>query len=437
MVKREKIGKILVGMGFLREEQVAEIVENQKNDRGVELFSRFGEVCVRKGWVSASNVTAALKDQKKMEYDRIKCGDILLSLGFLSPGDYKRASAISAESGDEIEEVLIENRFSTPLQIKAADEKLFLRRSASLRSQTSSSFAPYDIMPLLVLKQIDQAMDIEGQCRCSQCWNNIFSLALNNLPSLYVSENRNIDKYLARFDAEYHTEITEKLDAAIGKVHLNPKASCRSKFSDDLLSGIEDEASAFDVTVNVSNRHIHLSKEDLEGLFGKGHELVSLKDLMQTGQYAAAETVVLCGPKGEIPKVRVLGPVRGKTQVEISGTDQFVLGIKAPVRASGKLDGTPGITIRGPAGEINLKEGLVRALRHIHMSRQDADRMGIHSGEMVNVRLVGDRSTICEGVLIRADDKSVLEMHIDTDEANAAGLASRSEGKILVSRVSG
>ncbi len=436
MGKKEKIGELLLGMGVLREEQITSIVGFQKKDRDTGLYSRFGEVCVRKGWVSAPKVTIALKMQKEKEYEKTGLADVLFSLGTLTEKEMQTAVSLSRTKNEEIDEIILENEFCTPEELKAAGELLFLRRSASMRSLTTSSYAPFNIMPLLVLKQIDKAMDVEGQCLCSQCWNNIFSLSLNNLPPLYVSDNRNIDKYLDRFNTEYKDLIKEKLDFAVGKVSVNPKASCRSRFSDDLLTGTDDEALSFDVLVNVSNRHIHLSQEDLEALFGKGYELKKLKDLMQTGQYAAEETVTLSGPKGEIPRVRILGPVRAETQIEISGTDQFVLGVRVPVRASGRLEGTPGIRIIGPENEVTLEKGVIRALRHVHMHPSDADRIGVHSGEMVNVRLSGDRSTICEGVLLRATESSMLEMHIDTDEANAAGLASKSTGQILVSPVS-
>ena len=184
--------------------------------------------------------------------------------------------------------------------------------------------------------------------------------------------------------------------------------------------------------MHVSNRHIHLSQKHLEELFGAGHELTKLKELMQPGQYAAQETLALMGPKGRIERVRVLGPVRTQTQVEISGTDQFVLGIKVPVRESGHLEGTPGIKLIGPGTELQTKNGAIRALRHVHMLPEQADEMGLKNGEKVSVRLVGDRTTICEGVLVRATDTSALEMHIDTDEANAAGLPAESMGQILI-----
>ena len=137
------------------------------------------------------------------------------------------------------------------------------------------------------------------------------------------------------------------------------------------------------------------------------------------------------GEKGKIEKVRVLGPLRKETQVEISGTDQYILGLRAPVRDSGNLEGTPGIQIVGSAGETVTDSGAIRALRHIHMTSDDARRMGVADRDIVDVRLNGDRTTVCEGVLIRVGDPAALEMHIDTDEANAAGVPSESIGEIL------
>jgi putative phosphotransacetylase len=226
--------------------------------------------------------------------------------------------------------------------------------------------------------------------------------------------------------------VRHTLTQAVRIVQANPKAACRSRFSDDLLMGTDQATHVHEVVVHMSNRHIHISQEHIEILFGAEYKLKPFKDLMQPGQFAAYETVKIIGPKGEIDRVRVLGPERRETQVEISGTDQFILGIKVPVRESGKLEGTPGITISGPAGQVTTERGVIRALRHIHMLPAQADSMGVQNGEKVSVRLVGDRSTICEGVLIRATDTSALEMHIDTDEANSAGFPAESMGQILV-----
>lgn len=184
------------------------------------------------------------------------------------------------------------------------------------------------------------------------------------------------------------------------------------------------------VPIGISNRHVHLSQKDLEALFGSGYQLTKMKDLKQPGQFAAKETVVLTGPKGEIQNVRILGPVRGKTQVEISFTDSFKLGVPAPVRESGKIAGTPGLVLTGPAGKLELQEGVIAALRHIHVPPEFAEKFDLHDKEMVEVEVGSVRKTIFQHVLIRVSDKYVLEMHLDTDEANAAGVKNGEFGKI-------
>ena len=176
------------------------------------------------------------------------------------------------------------------------------------------------------------------------------------------------------------------------------------------------------VPIGISNRHIHVSQEDLESLFGKGYELTPMKDLKQPGQYAAKETITIIGPKGSFENVRILGPVRSKTQVEVSLSDGFRLGIKAPIRESGQLDNTPGLTVCGPKGSIDLPCGAIVALRHIHASPDVAEQMGIHDKEIVEVETCGERRCVLGNVLVRVSDKFALEMHVDTDEANACGL---------------
>lgn len=176
------------------------------------------------------------------------------------------------------------------------------------------------------------------------------------------------------------------------------------------------------VPVGVSGRHVHLSPEHVEALFGSGHQLTVLKELSQPGQYAAEETVTLVGPRGTIERVRILGPARGATQVEISRTDGFKLGVQAPVRLSGNIAGTPGIELVGPGGSIKIDEGVIIAARHIHMTPKDAQDAGVADGEIVKVRIGGDRALTFENVVIRVRDDFALDFHIDTDEANAAGL---------------
>jgi putative phosphotransacetylase len=172
----------------------------------------------------------------------------------------------------------------------------------------------------------------------------------------------------------------------------------------------------------LSNRHLHLSKEHLEQLFGEGYQLTRFKDLSQPGQYACIEKVDIVGPKGSLKGVRVLGPVRKETQIEISIADGYVLGIRPPIRDSGDLDGTPGVTIIGPVGQVQLEYGVIAAARHIHMHPDDAKDYGVKDFQRVKVRKGGDRATVFENVLIRVSESYALEMHLDVEEGNAADI---------------
>ncbi|MFZ5946156.1 MAG: phosphate propanoyltransferase [Bacillota bacterium] len=185
------------------------------------------------------------------------------------------------------------------------------------------------------------------------------------------------------------------------------------------------------IPVGISNRHIHLSQRDLNTLFGMGYQLTKMKDLSQPMQYACQETVIICGPKGAIEKVRILGPVRSETQVEILQGDSFKLGIKAPVKMSGDLQGTPGITVIGPKGSVQLSQGVIIAQRHIHMTLEDAKNLSVADGELVTIQISGIRGGTYSNVLIRANNNSTLECHLDTEEANAICLETSSRITII------
>lgn len=182
-------------------------------------------------------------------------------------------------------------------------------------------------------------------------------------------------------------------------------------------------STAAGVPVGISNRHIHLSQADLDQLFGAGYQLTPMKELSQPGQFACKETVTICGPKGAIEKVRVLGPVRKETQIEIVAGDCFKLGVKAPAKLSGDLAGTPGITVVGPKGSMQTAQGLIVAQRHIHMAPADAQAYGVQDGQIVKIRVSGLRGGIYDNVAIRVTTSSKLECHLDTEEANAMGVA--------------
>jgi len=188
----------------------------------------------------------------------------------------------------------------------------------------------------------------------------------------------------------------------------------------ETLNKIDQGTSGYQVPVGVSARHIHLTQEHVEALFGEGYRLTKKKDLMG-GQYACNETVTVVGIKlRAIENVRVLGPVRKASQLEISATDALKLGIAAPIRESGNVAGSAPIAVVGPKGVVYLKEGCIIAKRHIHMSPADAMAAGVHDGDIVSVRANNERGTVFNEVKIRVDEKFTLEMHIDTDEANAS-----------------
>lgn len=177
------------------------------------------------------------------------------------------------------------------------------------------------------------------------------------------------------------------------------------------------------VPVASSARHIHLCRGDVEALFGKGYQLQEFKKLSQPGQFACKEQVTVVGPKGELQRVRVLGPERKETQVEIALTDSFALGIRPPVRMSGKTEGTPGCKLVGPAGSVEIDHGVIAAARHLHISAEQAVLFGLKDGQIVRLKSDGERSVIFENVVVRAGKGHDLEVHIDTDEANCIAMS--------------
>jgi acetate kinase len=182
--------------------------------------------------------------------------------------------------------------------------------------------------------------------------------------------------------------------------------------------------------VEVSAHHIHLTQEHVEALFGKGHQLTKHADLSQPGQFACKEQLAILGPKGRIERVRVLGPPRKYTQIEIAMTEQFKVGVHPPIRESGDIADTPGCTLESPTGSVTVDRGVICALRHIHMTPEEALRYGVRDKSVVRVRIAGDRELVFGDVLIRVDPNFALAMHIDTDEANAANVRTGAMGYI-------
>lgn len=186
------------------------------------------------------------------------------------------------------------------------------------------------------------------------------------------------------------------------------------------------------ILIEVSARHVHVTTEDLETLFGKGYQLTPKKDLSQPGQYAAAERVDLVGPRSTLKNVSILGPVRQASQVEVSMSDARTLGLNPSIRESGNIDGTIGVQLVGPAGSVTLDKGLIVAKRHVHLTPEAAEAQGVVNGQVVEIKVqTDDRSMTFGDVVIRVSEKFATAMHIDTDEANAAGITSTAWGEIV------
>ena len=250
----------------------------------------------------------------------------------------------------------------------------------------------------------------------------------------------------ARFDEELNRDAEVTHDAPVAELsNRRSRVSMLAVKTDELLAIAQHTASlklehdragqtARTIPVAISARHVHLTQETVEALFGEGHHLTELRPLSQPGQFACQEQVTLIGPKRAIEGVRILGPVRSKDQVEISRTDEFWLGLDAPVRASGDIDNSPGIILEGADGRrVEIKQGVICAWRHIHMTSADAEEFGVQDRDIVEVEVghEGGRSLVFKDVLVRVKDSYKLEMHIDTDEGNAAELGRSAEGVLV------
>jgi propanediol utilization protein len=212
------------------------------------------------------------------------------------------------------------------------------------------------------------------------------------------------------------------------------RQAVRRRFAERLLAGEMQLSAAYtpNMVVNISARHMHMMRQDLEKLFGLGAELTVYRWLYQPGEFASEQQVTIIGPRRRvIENVRILGPLREHTQLEISATDAVALGIDAPVRPSGRIEGTPGCLVLGPKGSLEMPKGVIRAERHVHMSPADAEVYGFADRRYVKLRVESDCATTFERVLCRVDPRFLLEVHLDTDEGNACNLVNATSVELL------
>jgi putative phosphotransacetylase len=429
-----RIGKILMHEGVISQQELEDGISTQETNVARKIPYTLGEVLVKKGFCTMKDINFAMLKQKDEVFKQTGLGRVLVDNGFIAEDELEDGLTAQLELCAPLGEILIDRGYCTEAEVRLGLHIQLFQRNAAAKRIVISAYNPFNVMELIISEEIDSIIAERKGCFCTQCRSNVFAIALNTLPSKYVTDYRFIVPFTEEFKQDVVDLVRAKIAQGVQKVKKNPKAGCPRLSDPELLKKLE--AAALDtrkVVVRVSNHHVHLSREHLDTLFGRGYELGKWKELVQPGQYAAKETVALRGPKGAIERVRVLGPARKSTQVEISGTDQFILGLRAPVRESGKLDGTPGIQIEGPKGSVEAAEGVIRARRHIHLHPNDASKMGLCGKDAVKVALRGDRTTILEGVLLRTSENAALEMHIDTDEANGAGVPSESMGEIILS----
>lgn len=185
------------------------------------------------------------------------------------------------------------------------------------------------------------------------------------------------------------------------------------------------------VLTEISARHIHLAQADLEKLFGEGYELTPVNALSQPGEFSAQETLTVVGSKRNLEKVRIIGPIRKQTQIEISKTDSYFLGMEVPLRISGDLEGTPGVTLIGPRGQVKLNQGVIVAKRHLHIQTQDAEIARLKTGDVIKLKIEGERGLVFDNIAVRVNDNYATSVHLDTDEGNAAGINKQTEAEII------
>jgi len=405
----KRIGQILINKGALSEDQLRQALDEQQS---LESAPPLGEICSRHGWCSSSQVAEALREQHQAIFSETTLGHILLSEGHITLGQLQEALDLQLEVNAPLGQTLVAMGACTPEIIEAAIERQRQTRSFSLRNLTAAAFGAFNITEIIVNQELDSVIREEGACGCDECRANTLAIALNTLPPRYVTDRRLLALFVERFRAESLDLIRQRVRLAARRVQSRPKSSHHRPTKPPALD--TRQVLEHPLPTRVVERHAHLSAEDIEALFGPGHQLTPWSPTSQPAHFAARETIHVIGPKGALERVRVIGPPTQRTRVEVTGPDLFLLGRPASV-----LDAQPeplSVTLWGPAGTVIKDDAIERLVPHVHLSVSDAERLGLEEGQRVVARVRGKAAATIEDVPLKIADDFLLELHLPADE---------------------
>lgn len=409
----KRIGQILRNKGALTDRQLRQALAQQHATGGPAPPPRLGEICSDRGWCSSAQVADALRQQHEAIFADTTLGHILLTQNHVTLGQLQDALDLQVEVNAPLGQTLVAMGACTQEVVKAAIERQQQRRSSSLRNLNAASFGAYSITEILVNQELDLLIREEDACACDECRANALAIALNTLPPRYVTDRRLLALFVDRFRAESLDLIRQRTRLAVRRVHNRPKSSHHRRITPPELD--PRQLLEHPLPTRVVERHAHLTAQDIEALFGPGHQLTPWSPTSQPRHFAARETIHVIGPKGSLERVRVMGPPARHTRLEVTGPDLFLLG-----RPTNPLETHPeplAVTLWGPRGAV-MKEDLVRRIApHVHLSPAEAERLALSEGQTVAARVRGRAAATIQDVPLRIADDFLLELHLPADQA--------------------
>ncbi|MFP4057362.1 MAG: PduL/EutD family phosphate acyltransferase [Candidatus Brocadiia bacterium] len=414
------IGTILRENGAITDAQLDQALDQQARMPQARL--RLGEVCVLHGWCGLHDVARALLQQHEALFRATTLGHLLLDQGHIALPQLEGALAAQDDVGAPLGEVLVQRGACTEEQVEAARELQARRRTAAVRRLAAADFGAINVTEIIVNQELDAILGEEGACTCDACRADALALALNSIPSRYVSDQRLLLLFIERFRAESLDLIRQRTRLAVRRVKQHPHAACgRSPMA---AEAPPTEVPPRLVPVRAVERHVHPSQAHVQRLFGAGAELTSWHPTSQPGYFAARQTVQVAGPRGTLERVRVIGPPAEHTRVELTGPDLFVLGHP-------EEEGETPISLWGPKGSVEHGLTVRRIEPHVHASAAQAARLGMDEGGAVQVRVRGERPRVLRRVPIVVADEARLECHLGADQAASAGLRADTQAELL------